>query len=212
MEYEELQVRIPPHAMREAAPDRTQQHVSEAAGSAQAVLRLQRQIGNRAVQRMIARQETEDAPPAVEHEIQQARGQGQALDGGVKIQMESALGTKFDGVRVHTNRTSDQLNQSLNARAFTTGQDIFFSQGAYSPGSSGGRELLAHELTHVVQQHGGEIMTKLKVNVPGDPYEQEADEVARSVMRQEGSDEEKRQQVIDGVDRRRSGEMETEEE
>lgn len=194
MEYEELQVRIPPRVMREAAPDRTEKHASEAAGSAQAALRLQQQIGNRAVQRMIARRETEDAPSAVEHEIQQARGQGQALDGGVKIQMESALGTKFDGVRVHTDRTSDQLNQSLNARAFTTGQDIFFSSGAYNPESSGGRELLAHELTHVVQQRGGEIMPKLKVNVPGDQYEQEADEVARSVMRQEGSEEEKEEE------------------
>ncbi len=46
---------------------------------------------------------------------------------------------------------SNQLNQSLSSRAFATGQDIFFKQGAYNPGSRDGQELLAHELTHVVQ-------------------------------------------------------------
>ncbi|WP_199321095.1 eCIS core domain-containing protein, partial [Aphanizomenon flos-aquae] len=59
------------------------------------------------------------------------------------------------GVKVHTDGESDQLNKSLNSRAFATGQDIFFSQGAYNPGSRDGQELLAHELTHVVQQNGG---------------------------------------------------------
>ncbi|MFN7524663.1 MAG: DUF6972 family protein, partial [Aphanizomenon sp.] len=54
-----------------------------------------------------------------------------------------------------TDGESDQLNKSLNSRAFATGQDIFFSQGAYNPGSRDGQELLAHELTHVVQQNGG---------------------------------------------------------
>jgi hypothetical protein len=77
------------------------------------------------------------------------------------------------------------LNRSLSARAFTTGQDIFFKQGEYSPGSSGGRELLAHELTHVVQQNGDQVQTKLALGAPGDSYEQEADSVARAVLQQE---------------------------
>jgi len=55
-------------------------------------------------------------------------------------------------VTVHTDGQSDQLNQALQAKAFTTGQDIFFQAGAYEPGSQAGQELLAHELTHVVQQ------------------------------------------------------------
>jgi hypothetical protein len=76
--------------------------------------------------------------------------------------MESSFGADFSGVRVHADAQSDTLNQSLNARAFTTGQDVFFRQGAYSPGSSGGRELLAHELTHVVQQNGDQVQTKLR--------------------------------------------------
>ena len=68
--------------------------------------------------------------------------------------METAFDANFSGVKVHTDGESDQLNKSLNSRAFATGQDIFFSQGAYNPGSRDGQELLAHELTHIVQQNG----------------------------------------------------------
>jgi hypothetical protein len=61
---------------------------------------------------------------------------------------------------VHSDSQSDGLNQTIQARAFTTGQDIFFRQGEYNPGSSRGQELLAHELTHVVQQNGELPQTK----------------------------------------------------
>jgi hypothetical protein len=66
--------------------------------------------------------------------------------------MEQALGVDFGAVRVHTGARSDQLNRSLQAAAFTSGQDIYFRRGAYSPASPRGTALLAHELTHVVQQ------------------------------------------------------------
>jgi len=68
--------------------------------------------------------------------------------------MESALGSDLSGVRVHTGGEADVLNRSLQAKAFTTGSDVFFSQGAYRPGSASGSHLLAHELAHVVQQGG----------------------------------------------------------
>ncbi|MGF1937568.1 MAG: DUF4157 domain-containing protein [Nostoc sp. ChiQUE02] len=87
--------------------------------------------------------------------INGARGSGQPLDGGLQRSMGQAMGADFSGVRVHTDARSDQLNQSIQAKAFTTGQDVFFRQGAYEPGSRGGQELIAHELTHVVQQTGG---------------------------------------------------------
>ena len=90
----------------------------------------------------------------VEQNIQQARGSGQGLADNVREPMEQAFGTDFSSVKVHTDGQSDVLNRSLNARAFTTGQDIFFKQGEYQPGSKQGQELLAHELTHVVQQGG----------------------------------------------------------
>jgi hypothetical protein len=88
----------------------------------------------------------------LEQSIQQAKGGGQALDNKIKTKMEQGFGTDFSGVRIHTNSHSDILNRSLEARAFTTGQDVFFRQGEYNPTNRSGQELIAHELTHVVQQ------------------------------------------------------------
>jgi hypothetical protein len=68
--------------------------------------------------------------------------------------MEDAFGADFSGVKVHSDAQSDSLNQSLQATAFTTGSDVFFAKGQYKPTSPAGQELLAHELTHVVQQGG----------------------------------------------------------
>lgn len=154
-----------------------------------ALLRLQRHYGNRFVQRVVTLARSGDGSaavaPEVEQTIQQARGGGQALDHGVRAQLEPAFKADFSDVRVHTDGQADNLNRSLSARAFATGQDLFFKQGEYNPGSSTGRELLAHELTHVVQQNGAGVQTKLTVGAPGDRYEQEADQVARAVMQQE---------------------------
>ncbi|MEH2463359.1 eCIS core domain-containing protein [Nostoc sp.] len=92
------------------------------------------------------------AAPDIEASINQARGGGQVMAENIRHPMERAFGADFSGVKVHTDGQSDQLNRSIQARAFTTGQDVFFRQGEYNPGSRGGQELLAHELTHVVQQ------------------------------------------------------------
>jgi len=88
----------------------------------------------------------------VARSIQSAKGSGQPLHDGVRRSMERGFGADFSGVRIHTGGDADTLNRSLNARAFTTGSDIFFGKGQYNPGSSGGQELIAHELTHTVQQ------------------------------------------------------------
>lgn len=155
----------------------------------QSLLQLQRQYGNGYVQRVvsIARQGTGPAEVTSETEeaIKQARGGGHSLDSSVRAQMEPAFDADFSNVRVHTGAQADQLSRALNARAFTTGQDIFFRQGTYNPGSASGRELVAHELTHVVQQNGDQVQPKLTVNQPGDRYEQEADQMAQAVIRQE---------------------------
>ena len=90
--------------------------------------------------------------PDVESSIQAARGGGAVLPASVRGAMEHAFGADFRQVRVHTGAESNALNRALQARAFTTGQDIFFRQGEYQPGSTAGQQLLAHELTHVVQQ------------------------------------------------------------
>ena len=95
-----------------------------------------------------------EASEEVEERIQRSRGQGQPLGGSVRAPMEQAFGADFSSVRIHTDGESNELNQVVQAKAFTTGQDIYFRGGAYEPGSRGGQELLAHELTHVVQQGG----------------------------------------------------------
>ena len=95
-----------------------------------------------------------EASAELEASIQGKRGRGQPLDESVREPMEQEFGADFRGVRVHKDTKSARLNQLIQAKAFTTGEDIFFRAGAYEPGSRGGQELLAHELTHVVQQNG----------------------------------------------------------
>jgi hypothetical protein len=92
--------------------------------------------------------------PQLQRAIGRAHGGGRPLPGPVRGPMEQALGADFSRVRLHTDAQADQLTRSLRARAFTTGQDIFFRRGN-DIASSPGRELLAHELTHVVQQSDG---------------------------------------------------------
>lgn len=93
-----------------------------------------------------------------EAQLQGAKSGGQPLSPLVKEPMERSFGADFGSVRVHTGAQADGLAQSIQAKAFTTGQDVFFRQGAYEPESRGGQELIAHELTHVVQQSGGAVM------------------------------------------------------
>ena len=103
------------------------------------------------------------AAPEFEASIQEAKSGGQPLENTIREPMEQAFGADFSGVKVHTDTQSHQLNRSINAQAFTTGQNIFFRQDVYSPNSREGQELLAHELTHVVQQNSrqnGEVETK----------------------------------------------------
>ena len=89
-----------------------------------------------------------------ETRLNSARGGGSPLDNAFRAKIEPAMGADFSGVKVHTDTEADRLSRSIQAKAFTTGQDIFFRQGEYEPGSQQGQELLAHELTHVVQQKG----------------------------------------------------------
>ncbi|MCF3570853.1 DUF4157 domain-containing protein [Planktothrix agardhii 1806] len=109
-----------------------------------------------------------DASTELETSIQTAKGGGQPLDGGLQRSMGQAMGADFSGVKVHTDSQSDQLNQSIQAKAFTTGQDVFFRQGAYEPSSRGGQELIAHELTHVVQQNGGAVQRSPEIQRDGE--------------------------------------------
>ncbi|MBE9116384.1 DUF4157 domain-containing protein [Lusitaniella coriacea LEGE 07157] len=92
------------------------------------------------------------ASPTLETSINQAKSSGQSLPNSLQQKVGQAMGTDFSGVKVHTDSNADTLNRSLSSRAFTTGNHIFFKRGEYNPTSSGGQELITHELTHVRQQ------------------------------------------------------------
>jgi hypothetical protein len=83
-------------------------------------------------------------------------GGGQSLPGALRGRMESAFGTSFSGVRLHTDGTGARLSERLNARAFTVGRHVAFAAGEFRPGTLAGDALIAHELAHVVQQGGAQ--------------------------------------------------------
>lgn len=86
---------------------------------------------------------------------------GTALPFATNKHMSDSIGFDFSAVRVHTDKNAKQLNQRLHSRAFTYGKDIYFNQDQYQPSNSQGTHLLAHELTHVVQQsRGGQLIQK----------------------------------------------------
>jgi hypothetical protein len=89
---------------------------------------------------------------SVGNQIESTRGNGNTLDRSTKSFMESRFGTDFSSVRIHTGAYASKLSAGLNAQAFTVGNDIYFNAGKYTPQSSGGKYLLAHELTHTLQQ------------------------------------------------------------
>jgi len=97
--------------------------------------------------------------PSVESSLRSSKGGGSPLPEGTRTKMESSFGADFSGVRVHTGSTAAQMSEQLNAQAFTHGNDIYFNTGKYDVSSRGGQHLLAHELTHTVQQ-GASIRRK----------------------------------------------------
>ena len=170
-------------------PDKTSQNPSmQGSGPENSVTALQHQVGNRAVQRLLAQRSGNgsfDLDDSTAARINNERGSGQPLDSAIQTKMSDSTGQNFSDVKVHTGPESHELNEQLSAKAFTTGQDIFFREGAYQPNSGEGQELIAHELTHVVQQTSGSVGGgggSMTVNAPGDRYEQEADSVAKTVM------------------------------
>jgi hypothetical protein len=118
--------------------------------------------------------------PEIGAAIDAERGGGAALPDSLRSEMEHHFGVGLDAVRVHTGGRADELNQSVQADAFTSGTDIFFG-GGRDPASAAGRELIAHELTHVVQQATGTAGAEGTVSHPHDPAEAQAAEVARTV-------------------------------
>src|SRR5262249_29965020 len=111
---------------------------------------------------------------------------GQPLDAGTRAFMEPRFGHDFSQVRIHADERAAESARAVNALAYTVGRDVVFGEGRYEPGTSEGRRLLAHELTHVVQQQGpcasSGVQGKLLVSQPDDAYEHEAERQATRVI------------------------------
>lgn len=142
------------------------------------MLGLQRTVGNAGASAVV-----EEESPV--HGV--IRSGGAPLDAGVREDMEARFGTDFSGVRVHTGGQASESAKSVNAQAYTVGDNIVFQDGKYDPASDSGKHMLAHELTHVVQQRNGPVDGTdagggVKVSDPSDRFEREASANADRVM------------------------------
>ncbi len=174
--YESKQVEKPPSALRPPQGSRPDAH---------ALLGLQRSIGNAGVVQLLA-SEQEDASPV--RSVVGKRG-GRALDAGLRQDMETRFGQDFSGVRVHTGTLAASSAAAVGARAYTVGNEIVLGAGSPNLGTPTGQRMLAHELTHVVQQRSGPVDGRpapggIRLSDPSDRFERQAEEVADQVMTQ----------------------------
>jgi hypothetical protein len=143
------------------------------------ILALQRSAGNRAVSDLvesggsITNAAGHSLPPIVQSAL--TSGPGQPMDPETRAAMESRFGEDFSQVRVHTDGRAAESAKAVDARAYTVGRDIVFSEGVYTPHSGQGSRLLAHELAHVIQQERGGPSPPL---LSGGRLEQSADAAA----------------------------------
>jgi hypothetical protein len=121
------------------------------------------------------------AHPDVAAAIARRRGYGEPLDEGLRGELEGKLGDSFHDVRVHKDGEADAIARSVSANAFTTGSDVYFAEGQFKPESQEGKELIAHELAHVVQQRGAPTSGPMRVSQPGEPLERDAEQAARGI-------------------------------
>jgi hypothetical protein len=153
------------------------------------IQRMQQIGGNRAVQRMVLSTQGDASGDSDEiaTRIQRAAGNGSPMDTSVRTRIESSLGADLKNVHVHTGAEADKLAREVDSIAFTSGQDIFFRDGAYKPHTPEGLRLLAHEATHTVQQSQGPVDGTpseggVSISNPADQFEQAAEEAADMVM------------------------------
>ena len=146
-----------------------------------AVMHLQKTAGNATVTAALEEQEPSLVKDVVNSDA------GAPLAGETRDFMESRLGADFGDVRIHTDSKASESARSVQAHAYTVGNDVVFQSGKYEPESDSGKRMLAHELTHVVQQRSGPVAGTpapggIKVSNPSDAFEQAAEGSADRVM------------------------------
>ncbi len=137
---------------------------------------LQRSLGNQGASPAIT-----TIPPIV-HDV--LRSPGQPLDAGTRAFMEPRFGQDLSHVRVHTNASAAESARAVNALAYTVGRNVVFGAGQYAQGTDEGRRLMAHELTHVVQQKVP-LSKGLRMSHPEDTAEKEAEAIAQRMSQEE---------------------------
>ena len=145
-----------------------------------AVMHLQKTAGNASVTAALEEQETSPVKDVV-------GSGGSPLDRDTRGFMESRMGADFGDVRIHTDSKASESAKSVQAHAYTVGNDVVFQSGKYEPQSESGQRMLAHELTHVVQQRSGPVAGTpapggIKISHPSDSFEQAAETSADRVM------------------------------
>jgi hypothetical protein len=160
-------------------------------GQAAALLHLQRAAGNSGVTSLVAHNDEEASP--VKDVV--GSGGGKPLDSDTRRFMEGRMGHDFGDVRIHTDPKASASAKSVSAQAYTVGSDVVFQSGRYQPGTPTGQRMLAHELTHVVQQKAGPVAGSpapggIRLSDPGDRFEREAERNADAVVQRTEKDEE----------------------
>jgi hypothetical protein len=174
-----------PPAKKDKGQDSVQRALAEGRPQsldAAGVMHLQRTAGNASVNSLLA--EDEERSPVLDVV---GSGGGQALDRNTRAEMEANFGHDFGDVRIHTGAKASESAKSVQAQAYTVGNDIVFGGDNFAPDTVAGKRTLAHELTHVVQQRSGPVdgtptSGGVSVSDPSDRFEQAAEHNADRVM------------------------------
>ena len=150
-----LMGQITPLVQRQEEEEETAQTLQRQEEEEETAQTLQRQEEEEEAQAKEAPHQTPTVTPNLEARIQSVRGGGKSLSSSALNFFEPRFGADFSDVRVHTDSQAASMSKELNAQAFTIGNDIFFDAGRYEPHTITGKHLLAHELTHTVQQQPG---------------------------------------------------------
>ena len=168
--------RPPPSVVARPAPESASRAATEQQGG---------RLGARASPRVAHDFRRVSVYPSVEA-VTAADGPGRPLDARTRATLEPHFGASFEGVRVHAGPAADRSAGAIDARAFTIGNDVVFAGGHDRPGTPAGQRLLAHELSHVVQQRRSSA-SRPDRDQPNDAYERQADRAADRVTRGESA-------------------------
>lgn len=150
------------------------------------MLAMQSVLGNRTVSQLLESGASErplsaNGIPPIVNEVLKS-GSGQPIEPVVRAEMEMRFGHDFSRVRVHTDTKAAESAKMMSAKAYTVGQDIVFGSGRYEPTTTNGKQLVVHELAHIVQQqnglNGGYSQSRTQLQATATAHEREAQGVA----------------------------------